>query len=336
MSFAVLMGKKRSWFGFFTRFFACKAESKDERGTKRRRWCFGILKINRHYHALETSEKEVINHVEDGKQHTMALANAMRVAAEAAVAAANAATELARLIRSPEDIQGATRITAAIKIQSFYRAHLAWKALNGLRGVVKLQAVIRAQLVRQRFLNKLKNTNRSRIHQIRVPKFDQVLSKIYKEKQSLFNQLNDRRNNQITEDSNAITTHNWLDQESSIGSNQMCRIKKLRFRHKHHTEEHNSPSFRPRMLYNSRGHYHLSPDQSDDSSLQNSPVFPAYMATTESFMAKARSLSTPRQRLSFLDGYCTHGSSSSGVPMLSSSSSFNGSMKSNIYRHIHL
>ncbi|KAI7729785.1 hypothetical protein M8C21_014317 [Ambrosia artemisiifolia] len=266
----------------------------------------------------------------------MALANAMKVAAEAAVAAANAATELARLIRSPEELEGASRTAAAIKIQSLYRAHLAWKALNGLRGVVKLQAVIRGQIMRRKFLNKLKNTNRSRIHQIRVPKFDQVLSKIYKEKQSLFNQLNDRRNNQIIEDSTAITTHNWFDQETSIGSNQMCRIKKLRFRHKHHTEEHNSPSFRPRMLCNSRGHHHLSPDRSDDSSLQNSPVFPTYMAATESFMAKARSLSTPRQRLSFLDGYCTHGSSSSGVPMLSSSSSFNGSMKSNIYRHIHL
>ncbi|XP_076908001.1 uncharacterized protein LOC143564684 [Bidens hawaiensis] len=315
------MGKKKCWFGFFKRFFACKAKSKDEKGTKRRRWCFGILKINRRYHALETP---VISNVEDDdKQHTMALANAMKAAAEAAVAAANAATELARLIRSPVDLEGATRTAAAIKIQSFYRSHLARKALNGLRGVVKLQAIIRGQLVRQKFLNRLKTTDRSRIHRIRIPKFDQVFSNIYKQKQDLFDPLNDTRNKNIIEDSNAITTRNWFDQETSVGSSQMCRIKKQRFRHKYQIEEHSSPSFRPRMMYNPTGHYHLSPDQSDDSSVQNSPVFPAYMATTESFMAKARSLSTPRQRLS-------------GIPMLSSSSSFNGSMKSNIYRHIHL
>ncbi|KAI3787059.1 hypothetical protein L1987_41242 [Smallanthus sonchifolius] len=328
------MGKKRCCFGFLKRFFACKAESKDEKEPKRRRWCFGCIKITRHYHALETPEKKVINHMEDDKQHTMALANAMRAAADAAVAAANAATELSRLIRSFEDIQGTTRTVAAIKIQSLYRAHLAWKALDGLRGVVKLQAVIRGQIVRRKFFNRLKNTNRSRIHQIRIPTLDQV-SKIYKQKQDLLNPRNDKRNNHIIEDSNAIITHNWFDQETSTGSNQTCRTKKLRFRHKHHTEEHNSPSFRPRMLYNSSGHYHLSPDRSDDSSLQNSPVFPAYMATTESFMAKARSLSTPRQRLSILDGYSTHGSSF-GMPILASSSSFNGSMKSNIYKHIHM
>ncbi|KAK9075877.1 hypothetical protein SSX86_004206 [Deinandra increscens subsp. villosa] len=272
---------------------------------------------------------------EDDKQHTMVLAGAMRVAAEAAVVAANAATELARLIRSSADLEGTTRTAAAIKIQSLYRAHLAWKALNGLRGVVKLQAVIRGQILRRKFVNKLKNANGSRIHQIRIPTFNQV-SKICKEKQDLFNPRNYRKNDQIIKDPNAIKTHNRFDQEfqdTSTGSNQMCRTKNLRFKQTLHTEEDNSPSFRPRMLFNSRGHRHLSPDRSDDSSsLKNSPVYPAYMATTESFMAKARSLSTPRQRASFLDGYCTHGSSF-GMLMLPSSSSFNGNLeyKPNLY-----
>ncbi|GJX47380.1 reverse transcriptase zinc-binding domain-containing protein [Tanacetum coccineum] len=119
------MGKKRGWFGFLKRFFACKAESIDAKGTKRRKWCLRILKISHHYHALETREVKVKDRKEDQKQHTMALAVAMTAAAEAlSVAAANAAAELARLVAMSEDMGMRIRTAAAVKIQSFYRAHL--------------------------------------------------------------------------------------------------------------------------------------------------------------------------------------------------------------------
>lgn len=80
--------------------------------------------MSHHYHALETPNTKVNDHEEDQKQHTMALAIAMTAAADAAMAAANAAVELARLVALPENLERRARTTAAIKIQSFYRSRL--------------------------------------------------------------------------------------------------------------------------------------------------------------------------------------------------------------------
>ncbi|RDX72071.1 Protein IQ-DOMAIN 31, partial [Mucuna pruriens] len=145
------MGRASKWFRGLLGLKKTEYTSSPAKPPKeKRRWSF----------VKSYTEKDNNNNASP-QHHAMAVAAATAAVAEAAVAAAEAAAVVVRLTSSSGRCAdaGPVRIRqhwAAVKIQAAFRGCLARRALRALKGLVKLQALVRGHIERKRTAEWLK------------------------------------------------------------------------------------------------------------------------------------------------------------------------------------
>ncbi|GFZ15290.1 hypothetical protein Acr_24g0014800 [Actinidia rufa] len=372
------MGKTSRWFRALlgakkqSDSSPAKTGSETHRPKKDKKWGF-----DRSFNANEASSSGAYAESMDTNKHAIAVAEATAAVAEAALAAAQAAAEVVRLTSGGGCRPAAAyvserdrrRESAAVKIQSTFRAYLARRALRALKGLVRLQALVRGHIVRKQSADMLRRMQAMARIQARASANRAHVSESSHSSSKSFHSLHpsSQSNRKIKGNADLERTHlgsNWLDQwmqESSWNSHGNTSLKtgcaddersdkilevdtgkphlnsnrgdKIFRTSQHPTKTHkknlsissgevlslrslklpmqtdqgavwssgNSPHVRSALSRpgSSSRRGPLSPAQSECSRSLYGGYFghPNYMANTESYRAKLRSQSAPRQRM---------------------------------------
>ncbi|RHN49377.1 putative IQ motif, EF-hand binding protein [Medicago truncatula] len=169
---------KMGWFSMVKKLFTRDIHSTQEKvgviRRKEKKCVFGRLK-NKRFPSIEAPPPLKETRLCEPEALTVAIASA--AAAEAAFTAAQVAVEVVRfqsayqckgkpevkLVKTKHNASQSTHScklkieeSSAIKIQTTFRGYIARKALKALKGIVKLQAIIRGRAVRRQAMSTLK------------------------------------------------------------------------------------------------------------------------------------------------------------------------------------
>ncbi|KAA8516523.1 hypothetical protein F0562_016971 [Nyssa sinensis] len=162
------MGRKGNWFSSVKK--ALSPESKDKRGQNsnksKKKW-FGKekstvpgsspLETVTVSHPLPPPEEVNLTEEENEQtKHVYSVAVATAAADEAAVVAAQPAAEVVRLTTVTQFTGKSEEEVAAIRIQTAFRGHLARRALQALRGFVRLKLLAEGPTVKRQTANTLR------------------------------------------------------------------------------------------------------------------------------------------------------------------------------------